>query len=222
MNRPIPNGLLLAIEGIDGAGKSSIAGLLAQWCGERGLGCMLSKEPTGNKWGKLLRESAKSGRLTVERELELLELDRRHHIETAIQPALDEGSIVILDRYYWSTAAYQGSRGLDYDEIVRQNETFAPVPDLVLLLDIDPDGGLQRIRMRGDKPNHFEAKESLIKARDIFIDLCEKSPNGRHIQSGGHLKDTWDASLGYFIETARAKLEAGGVDPAQAPMFFGE
>ena len=165
MKRPIPGGLLIAVEGIDGAGKTTIVTLLAQWCGERGLGCVISKEPTGNKWGMKLRASAREGRLSVEDELELLELDRKDHIVRSIQPALDEGNVMILDRYYWSTAAYQGSRGKDYHDIIRENEAFAPIPDLVILLDLDPDAGLQRIRMRGDKPNHFEDKRSLIHAR---------------------------------------------------------
>ncbi|MDB6134193.1 MAG: tmk 1 [Verrucomicrobiales bacterium] len=108
----------MAVEGIDGAGKTSVSALLAQWCGERGIACTYSKEPTGLKWGQELRRSAKEGRLTMEEELRLFELDRREHISRAIQPALDAGGIVILDRYYWSTAAYQGARGADVAKIM--------------------------------------------------------------------------------------------------------
>lgn len=68
----IPGGLLVAVEGIDGAGKTSISALLAQWCGERGLACMISKEPTGLKWGQELRRSAKEGRADLSRELVLV------------------------------------------------------------------------------------------------------------------------------------------------------
>ena len=168
MKRPIPNGLLVAIEGIDGAGKTSIATVLAQWCGERGLGCTISKEPTGLKWGTELRKSAHEGRLPIERELELFEMDRRDHVERSIRPSLADGNIVILDRYYWSNAAYQGCRGADWHQIIESNEKFAPKPDLILVLDLEVDAGIERIRSRGDVPNTFEAKAPLRRARQIF------------------------------------------------------
>lgn len=176
MKRPIPGGLLIAVEGIDGAGKTTVATLLAQWCGERGLGCLLSKEPTSLKWGEELRASAKQGRLTLERELELFVKDRRDHVTRSIGPALAEGNIVILDRYYWSTAAYQGARGADHWQIVQENEAFAPKPDVFLLLDMDVEAGLARIRKRGDEPNHFEAHDALATARQIFLQLAAKDP----------------------------------------------
>ncbi|MBL9115552.1 MAG: dTMP kinase [Verrucomicrobiaceae bacterium] len=206
MNRPIPNGLLIAVEGIDGAGKTSVSTLLAQWCGENGLGCMISKEPTGNKWGTELRNSARAGRLTLERELELFALDRQDHVERSIRPALNEGNIVILDRYYYSTAAYQGSRGADYHQIIAQNESFAPRPDLVLVLNVDVDAGLQRIRMRGDKPNLFESKGALTKARNIFLQLAEQNENAVLIDASGHLKDTFPKAFYAFQRAAINKL----------------
>lgn len=210
MFRPIPGGLLVAVEGIDGAGKTSVATLLSQWCGERGFGCMISKEPTGLKWGTELRNSAKAGRLTLERELELFELDRRDHVSRSIIPALQEGNIVILDRYYWSTAAYQGGRGADYQAVISNNETFAPKPDLVLVLNVDVDAGLQRIRMRGDIPNLFESKSALIKAKQIFIHLVEQHQNGVLIDASGHLKETFPLALRAFQKAALNKISQAG------------
>jgi dTMP kinase len=210
MYRPIPNGLLIAVEGIDGAGKTSIATLLAQWCGERGLGCVISKEPTGNKWGQELRDSARNGRLSIDEELRLLELDRRDHVERSIKPALEEGNIVILDRYYWSSAAYQGSRGVDHLAIVANNETFAPRPDLFMVLDIDVDAGIQRIRMRGDQPNHFESKNSLMRARQIFIQLAEQNQHGIQIDASGHVKETFLKAHKAFLRAAVNKISKSG------------
>jgi dTMP kinase len=210
MLRPIPNGLLVAVEGIDGAGKTSVATLLAQWCGERGIGCMISKEPTGLKWGTELRNSARAGRLTLERELELFELDRRDHVERSINPSLAEGNIVILDRYYWSTAAYQGGRGADYRAVMERNEEFAPKPDLVLVLNVDVDAGLQRIRMRGDKPNLFESKGALTKAKQIFIQLAEQNMNASLIDASGHLKDTFPLALKAFQRACVHKIAHSG------------
>lgn len=206
MKRPIPHGFLVAVEGIDGAGKTSVASLLAEWCGERGLGCTISKEPTGLKWGRELRDSARAGRLPLEREIELFLLDRKDHVERSIEPALRDGNIVILDRYYWSSAAYQGGRGANYDEIIAMNEQFAPRPDLVLVLDLDVDAGLQRIRMRGDHPNLFEAKNGLRRARQIFQQLAEKSSNSVLIDTSGHFKGSFESALKAFQEAALNKI----------------
>ncbi len=206
MKRPIPQGLLVAVEGIDGAGKTSIASLLAQWCGERGLGCTISKEPTGLKWGTELRNSARDGRLPVERELELFLLDRSDHVARSIQPALRAENIVILDRYYWSNAAYQGGRTGNYDEIISANEAIAPKPDLVLVLDLDVDAGLGRIRSRGDQPNLFEGKAGLQRARQIFQQLAEKNGNALVVDTSGHFKDSFNLALKAFQNAAINKI----------------
>lgn len=211
MKHPIPQGLLVAVEGIDGAGKTSIATLLAQWCGERGLSCTISKEPTGLKWGTELRESARAGRLPLEREIELFLLDRGDHVERSIKPALQNGNIVILDRYYWSSAAYQGGRGANYDEIIAANEVFAPKPDLVLVLDLDVDAGIGRIRMRGDQPNLFEGKSGLCRARQIFLQLAEKNSNAFLIDTSGHFKDSFNKALKAFQQVAVNKISASPI-----------
>jgi dTMP kinase len=163
------------VEGIDGAGKTTVAATLAQWCGERGLLCALSKEPTSLEWGRKLRESAASGRLTLVQELDLFHKDREQHSQDSITPALDEDAIMILDRYYWSTAAYQGARGADVKDVLEFNEANFPIPDLVLLLDLPVETGQERIRVRGDTPNSFEDGAALKKCRDIFLKLPSQS-----------------------------------------------
>lgn len=215
LKNPIPGGFLIAVEGVDGTGKTSLSALLAQWCGERGLVCTISKEPTSLRWGQELRQSAKEGRLTLERELELFELDRRQHVENSIGPALEAGHVVILDRYYWSTAAYQGARGADPSAIMKHHETFAPRPDLVLVLDIEVDVGLHRIRARGDKPNEFEGKAALTKARGIFLQLVEQNDNALVIDCSGYLKQAFETALGAFLSRASRKI-AGACPAAEA------
>jgi dTMP kinase len=168
MTCPIPGGFLVAIEGIDGSGKTTQAQLLARFCEENRLAYELSKEPTKGKYGKMIRDSAVRGRLSVEEEIEILDSDRREHVEKVIAPALQAEKIVILDRYYFSTAAYQGAHGADADWILAENERFAPQPDLLVVLDVAPEIGLERIRNRGDEPNKFETMESLERARAIF------------------------------------------------------
>ncbi len=159
------------IEGIDGAGKSTIVKGLADYCQQNALAAVLSREPTSGKWGKMLRDSARTGRLSLEQELELFIQDRAEHVDTLINPALAAGKIVILDRYYFSTAAYQGARGADPNAILAANEAFAPAPDLVLLLDLDPGAGRGRITARGDTPDDFEGAEALAAVRKIFLNI---------------------------------------------------
>jgi dTMP kinase len=167
-----PRGLLIVFDGIDGTGKTTHSGLLAEFFREAGRAVVSSKEPTDGPWGAKLRATAATGRLPAEEELELLLRDRRDHVEQLIAPALAAGKVVILDRYYFSTMAYQGSRGMDPADIRRQNEAFAPVPDLLFILDLDVDTALSRIGGRGDTANEFEKHESLSKCRDVFITLA--------------------------------------------------
>ena len=171
MSRPNAPGWLVVVEGIDGAGKSTVLRGLASRCAERGLACVISGEPTRGPWGMKLRQSMIEGRLPLDDELDLFLKDRAEHVATLIRPALAAGNVVLLDRYYLSTAAYQGARGADPVEILVANEKFAPQPDLVLLLDFDPAGGLERIRARGDAPNTFEEAEQLRAVRRIFLGL---------------------------------------------------
>lgn len=165
--RPYP-GHLIILEGIDGTGKSTQAKLLASSLRDQGHRVVLSREPTDGAFGRRLRESATTGRLSPEEELQLFLQDRREHVETLIEPALQGGQIVILDRYYFSTMAYQGVRGIDPQEIRCANEEFAPQPDLLLLLDLSLDTALQRIGVRDGKANEFEQRESLQLCREIF------------------------------------------------------
>src|SRR5439155_10296160 len=138
-------GLLIAIEGIDGAGKTTQGQLLEGLLQSRGYEVVRTKEPTKGKWGTLLRETANSERLPPEEELDAFVSDRREHVKTVILPNLEAGKIVVVDRYYFSTVAYQGARGMDVEEILRINEQFAPEPDILILIDVEPELGIKRI-----------------------------------------------------------------------------
>ena len=178
--------MFIVLEGIDGTGKSTQCQLLAEWF--RGLGreVVTSREPTDGPWGTKLRQSAASGRLSPEDELDYFLKDRRQHVEELIAPSLAVGKVVILDRYYFSTMAYQGARGFDPQEIRQKNEEFAPVPDHLFILDIDVDTALSRIGGRGDTANEFEQREALQKCRDIFLSLSGE-PFAHLIDSSGSL-----------------------------------
>jgi dTMP kinase len=166
--RRLEKGLLIVLEGIDGAGKTTQAESLHHLLEEAGWDVVRTKEPTDGEWGRMLRASAQTGRLSPKEELEYFIKDRRQHVEKLLKPALEQGKIVIVDRYYFSTAAYQGARGLDPEELLRVNEAFAPQPDLLILLEVDPAVGVRRIRQRGDRENLFEAEASLRSVAKVF------------------------------------------------------
>ena len=189
-------GFLIAIEGIDGAGKTTQANLVQSVLQARKLNVMRTKEPTTGHWGQILRDSAMTGRLSLEEEVEVFIKDRQEHVETTIIPALKEGWIVIVDRYYFSSMAYQGSRGMAPEEIMRRNELFAPEPDLLVLIDIDPKIGLERIRTRGDRANHFETTGTLKKAREIFLGI--QKPYKFKVDGRDHPDDTRDSIVRQF------------------------
>ena len=166
-NKSTVTGQLIVIEGPDGAGKSTLQKALCVALQNLGIDVELSKEPTDGPHGSALRLAAKTARLAPERELELLLLDRRAHVHDLIQPALARGTWVILDRYYFSTIAYQGSAGLDLAELRRVNEAFAPKPDALLLLDLSYEQAKRRMETRGALDD-FERESTQRRVREIF------------------------------------------------------
>jgi len=159
--------LFIVFEGIDGSGKSTQVQQLAAWFRQQGQAAQTGFEPTNNTYGAKLRASATSGRLSAEEELELFIADRKQHLAETIEPTLANGSHMLVDRYYFSTMAYQGARGLDVAAIEQRHREFARQPDLVLWFDLPVEQALQRINQRGSA-NAFEKASSLQKCRDIF------------------------------------------------------
>jgi dTMP kinase len=166
------SGILIAIEGIDGAGKTTQAKILADALASAGEEVVTSKEPTDGQWGQKLRESAQNGRMSIDDELHAFVEDRKEHISNLIGPSLEQGKMVILDRYFYSTIAYQGARGKDTDELNELMRSFAIIPDVAFLIDVQPAVGISRIsESRGETPNEFEKLEDLQKVRSIFNQL---------------------------------------------------
>jgi dTMP kinase len=166
-------GLLIAFEGIDGTGKSTQIALLAEYLATLGHEVVTTREPTDGVYGQKIRSMfASRHELSSEEELELFMNDRREHIRELISPALAAGKIVLTDRYYFSTVAYQGAAGHDPVRILAENESFAPVPDLVMLLTLSTDESARRIRSgRGEVLNDFEQEEELARVAAVFDGL---------------------------------------------------
>jgi dTMP kinase len=170
-HRFLARGTLVALEGIDGTGKSTQAMRLTAIFRAQGYAVTSLREPTGSPWGRRLRDAMPAGhrRLAPSQELDLFLQDRRYDVSAHIQPALAAGQLVLMDRYYFSTIAYQGARGIDPEHIRRLNEAFAPAPDVVFLLLMSPTEALRRIRQgRGQTDDAFEQGEYLKSVDGIF------------------------------------------------------
>jgi dTMP kinase len=197
------NGILIVFDGIDGGGKTTQAKLLADILTAAGETVTLSKEPTDGPWGSKLRASATTGRMSLADELHAFTEDRKQHVATLIAPALARGEIVILDRYFYSTIAYQGARGGDVAVIEAEQRAIAPQPDVVLMFDLPPETSLARIsESRGDTPNEFEKLDSLREVRRIFLDLAERDQAIERIDGTKSFDD---------VSTAIAEVLSSGV-----------
>ncbi len=168
-------GLLVVLEGLDGAGKSTIAKGLAKALKAKGLKVSLTCEPTSGEWGQKIREHLCSGsKISPQALAELFLRDRREHVVKEILPMLEKGHVIICDRYYLSTMAYQGACGLEIEEIKRKNETWAPIPDVVIYLDIPVKIGLERLQNNTFyKPEMFEKEEFLEQVSQMYENILK-------------------------------------------------
>ena len=165
-------GIFIVFEGIDGTGKSTQIEMLAKALTCLGHDVVMTREPTEGRYGQQIRALYKNrSMVSPDQELDLFIKDRRDHIETLIGPALAEGKIVICDRYFLSTAAYQGAAGCNPEEIIDRH-CFAPKPDLAIIIEVHPRICIKRItEKRGDALNDFEQFESLKKVDSIFKEM---------------------------------------------------
>lgn len=166
----LKKGVLIVLDGIDGTGKTTQAKRLLAALQKKGADAVYFREPSDSQWGLAIKTKAViADSLTPEEELDLFQKDRKENVEKNLKPALKEKKVIVLDRYYFSTIAYQGARGIDPETIRRKNESFAVKPDLVFILDIAPQKGLNRIAISREKMDkHFEREDYLIKVREIF------------------------------------------------------
>ncbi len=163
-------GILIAIEGIDGSGKTTQSKLLFKALKERGYNVVLSHEPTEGRFGREIREKLRRNHIAPEKAYELFVMDRKEHIENKIKPALDNGAIVIIDRYFISTIAYQGAAGVSISKILEDHKQFAPIPDLVIILDIPVEEADKRLSNKSK--DLFENNMNYLrKVREIYLNM---------------------------------------------------
>jgi dTMP kinase len=174
--RRFPKGaMLIAFEGIDGAGKTTQARILKDHLEQKGRDVVVFKEPTMGHWGREIASMGRTGRhLTADEESRYFLEDRKEDVKGNILPALEQGKMVIMDRYYYSNMAYQGAKGMDPSLIEKEN-SFAPKPDTVILIDISPATAKERIiKNRNGETNHFEQR--LGPVRKVFLKIAETHP----------------------------------------------
>lgn len=168
--------LFIVFEGIDGSGKSTQCELLFKYAVSQGIPAVRLAEPTGGEWGKRIRVMLKEPAMApAEEQLRLFLLDRQDDAERNIFPALKENRVVIMDRYYYSNAAYQGAAGIPPERIIAENRGMSfPEPDRIYYIDIPADTAILRVAGRsGQGTEVFEKEHFLRRVRDIFLSFSD-------------------------------------------------
>lgn len=169
-------GKFIVFEGLDGSGKGTMLAKTAEWLFNSNKGydkILLTREPTFSGYGKQIRKLLKSDREPLTKAKQLLQLyldDRKEHLDTIIKPALQLGSIILCDRYKYSTICYQQAQGIPVEKIISLHERML-VPDLVLILDVEPETALQRIRSGRSSIEKFEKDFFLGELRENYLRL---------------------------------------------------
>jgi dTMP kinase len=164
-------GSFICVEGLDGCGKTTQTKVLVRRLRRGGFDAIYTVEPSRGRIGRFVRkyflQSKKRGSGIVE--ALLFAADRFEHVETEIIPALNEGKVVVSDRYVYSSLAYQGATGLSLDWIRRLNE-HAMRPDLSIFVDVDPATVIKRLKA---KKSVMETLANQRKVREVYVKLAE-------------------------------------------------
>jgi dTMP kinase len=177
-------GWFITLEGPEGSGKTTQLRLLIPWLSEAGYEVLVTREPGGTPIGELIRDllhDCSRTEMTSETEILLYSASRAQHVAQVIRPALAKGQVVLCDRFFDSTYAYQGyGRGLSLDAL-RRITSFATqglVPDLTLYLDVPPEIGLRRREESGEAMNRLD-RETLAfhrRVREGYLALIAEDP----------------------------------------------
>lgn len=170
------SGAFIVFEGADGAGKSSLSKRVAEELTAKGIEVVLTAEPTHEGIGAFIR-SGGAGDISQRTEALLFVADRNDHTEK-IKEMVSEGKVVLCDRYFASTVAYQSAK-LDGDASDREwligiNREFIDIPEAIILLDIDPKVGMDRVGVRGEEISKFERLDFQNQVRENYLLLAKE------------------------------------------------
>lgn len=192
--------MFIVIEGIDGSGKTTLSECITSSLNQKGNKAVRYSEPTNYETGIFIRKFlAEEIHLSKREQIEAFIRDREFSVTKNILPSLSSGSIVILDRYYFSTAAYQASKEYTPEFILRLNtDKNFPKPDLVFYLDLIPELALERLTGRGKKKEIFETLQSL---ENIYHNFKKILPSDVLILDAKlNINDLLDVCLKYIFE----------------------
>lgn len=178
--------MFISFEGAEGAGKTTQISILKNYLETKGFEVIVTRQPGGTDLGKSIRtlilDPEQPDKPSAIAELFLYMADRGHNVETLIKPSLEQGKIVICDRYTDSTIAYQGfGRNIDIEklEVLNNIATTSLKPDITFVLDLPVEEGIKRVIKRDSKLDRIESEkiEFHQKVRNGFLYLAEKEPN---------------------------------------------
>ncbi|MEM3760089.1 MAG: dTMP kinase [Candidatus Bathyarchaeia archaeon] len=164
-------GCFICVEGLDGCGKTTQTKLLVRKLRKVGYAAVYTAEPSSGKIGRFIRKYCLHGEKRVSAIVEalLFAADRFEHVKDKIIPALNEGKVVVSDRYVYSSLAYQGAAGLDLKWIKEINQ-HAIRPDLAIFIDVEPDVAIKRLK---SKKSVMEDLETQKKVRSVYLDFVK-------------------------------------------------
>jgi len=165
-------GVFICVEGLDGCGKTTQTKLLVERLEKKGYDAIYTAEPSGGKIGSLIKEYCLHGETRVSSIVEalLFAADRFEHVEKEVIPALNEGKLVVSDRYVYSSLAYQGAAGLDLEWIEKINE-HAIRPHLAVFIDVEPETVIHRLKPRKSVMENLETQRNV---REVYVKFVEK------------------------------------------------
>jgi dTMP kinase len=187
-------GVFVVFEGVEGAGKGTQIELARQFLDGEGVEIVVTREPGGTELGERLRElllDPQTGTVEPRTEALLFAASRSQHVATVIRPALDEGKVVLCDRYVDSSLAYQGvARGLGEQDVLTLNvwATQGLFPDLVILLHLEPEEGFARSRGTADRIES-EGPPFHAKVADAYLKIAEEHPERIVLVDAGQTPD---------------------------------
>ena len=192
-------GIFIVVDGIDSSGKSEIVKMLHNYLfSNKKYRILTTREPTNGNYGKQTRQmlvKEKNPFISSKKLLELFIKDRKQHLKETVEPFLNKSNkhelnIVLCDRYYYSTIAFQGAQGLSIKELIAKNKTFRR-PNIAFILDVKPSLALERIEYR--KKEKFEQLEFMKKIRTNFMKLpILVNDNIKIVNSSKSLKDVFE------------------------------
>ena len=184
--------LFIVLDGLDGSGKGEMVKRLEKYLLDKGLRVLVTMEPTDAEYGKQVKEilkNEKDPKANAEECLQLFVKDRAEHLQKEIEPFLKQNnSVVICDRYYYSTIAFQHTQGIDLAKLIIENAMFR-TPDVTFILDLPADVALERVEKRGENKEKFEQLGFMEELRNNFLKLKEELDDNMKIIDSSKSKD---------------------------------